>query len=56
MPETTIAQLRDPPGFSADPFMEIIRAGARKLIEQAIPAELAALMAAFAEEKLENGT
>jgi putative transposase len=53
---TTIKQLPDPSGFSADPFTDIIREGARKLIEQAIHAELAALMAAFADEKLENGT
>jgi transposase-like protein len=53
---TTIKQLPDPSGFSADPFTEIIRDGARKLIEQAIHAELAALMSAFADEKLENGT
>ncbi|MTH79472.1 IS256 family transposase [Paracoccus aestuariivivens] len=52
---TTITQLPDPSGFSADPFTDIIRDGARKLIEQAIHAELAALMAAFSEEKLENG-
>ena len=50
MPETTITQLPDPSGFSADPFTDIIRDGARKLIEQAIHAELAALMAAFSEE------
>mgnify|MGYP002716762288 CR=1 FL=1 len=53
---TTIKQLPDPSVFSADPFTEIIREGARRLIEQAIHAELAALMAAFADEKLENGT
>jgi putative transposase len=56
MRETTIAKLPDPSGFSADPFTDIIRDGARKLIEQAIHAELAALMAAFSAEKLENGT
>lgn len=52
---TTITQLLDPSGFSPDPFTDIIRDGARKLIEQAIHAELTALMAAFSEEKLENG-
>ena len=56
MPENTIAKLPDPSGFSTDPFTDIIRDGARKLIEQAIHAELAALMAAFSAEKLENGT
>ena len=56
MPENTIAKLPDPSGFSTDPFTDIIRDGARKLIEQAIQAELAVLMAAFSAEKLENGT
>jgi transposase-like protein len=52
---TTIKQLPDPSGFSTDPFTDIIREGARKLIEQAIHAELAMLMAAFSEENLEDG-
>ena len=55
MRETTITQLPDPSGFGADPFTDVLREGARKLIEQAIHAELAALMAAFAGEKLEDG-
>ena len=53
--ETTITQLPDPSGFSADPFTEVISDGARKLIEQAIHAELASLMAAFSGERLEDG-
>ena len=56
MPQNTITSLPDPSGFSADAFTDILRNGARKLIEQAIHAELAALMATFSEEKLENGT
>ncbi|SNT34056.1 hypothetical protein SAMN04488078_11037, partial [Antarctobacter heliothermus] len=55
MSETTITQLPDPSGFSADPFTDVIRDGARKLIEQAIHAELATLMAAFSGERLEDG-
>ena len=55
MSETTITTLPDPSGFSPDPLTDVIRDGARKLIEQAIEAELAALMTAFAEEKLEDG-
>jgi hypothetical protein len=35
MPETTITQLPDPSGFSSDPFTDVLRDGARKLIEQA---------------------
>ena len=55
MQENTITQLPDPSGFSADPFTDVIRDGARKLIEQAVHAELAALMAAFSGERLEDG-
>ncbi len=55
MRENTITQLPDPSGFGTDPFTDVIRDGARKLIEQAIHAELAALMAAFAGEALEDG-
>jgi len=55
MRENTITQLPDPSVFSADPFMDVIRDGARKLIEQAIYAELATLMAAFSKETLEDG-
>jgi transposase-like protein len=55
MSETTITQLPDPSGYSSDPFTDVLRDGARKLIEQAIHAELATLMAAFSETKLEDG-
>ena len=55
MPENTITQLPDPSGFSSDPFTDVLRDGARKLIEQAIHAELATLMNAFSKEKLEDG-
>ena len=36
MPEATITPLRDPSGFASDPLTELVRNGARKLIEQAI--------------------
>jgi transposase-like protein len=55
MSEDTIATLPDPSGFPPDPLTEVIRDGARKLIEQAIEAELATLLAAFADHKLEDG-
>ena len=55
MSETTITTLPDPSGFSPDPLTDLIRDGARKLIEQAVEAELATLLAAFAEDKLEDG-
>ena len=52
MSQPTITQLHDPSGCASDPFTYILRDGARKLIEQAIHAELAILMAGFSEEKL----
>ncbi|SPJ26513.1 IS256 family transposase [Palleronia abyssalis] len=55
MSEDTITQLPDPSGFSRDPLSDLIRGGARKLIEQAVEAELATLLAAFADHKLEDG-
>jgi putative transposase len=54
MSEDTIIKVPDPSGLSCDPFTAVLRDGARKLIEQAIQAELATLMAGFAGEKL-NG-
>ena len=55
MSDDTITKLPDPSGFGSDPFTAVLRDGARKLIEQAIHAELAALLTAFAAEKLEDG-
>ena len=55
MSEFTIAQLPDPSGFSTDALTDVIRAGARQLIEQAIHAELAVLMSMFSEDRLEDG-
>ena len=55
MHDDTITRLPDPSGFAPDALTEVIRAGARKLIEQAIEAELAVLLAAFSDEKLADG-
>ncbi len=55
MTETTITQLPDPSGFSADPLTGILRSGARRLIEQAVEAELAVLLAAHAGERTADG-
>ena len=55
MSVTTITQLPDPSGFSSDPFTGVLRDGARKLIEQAIHAELVALINAFSGGRLEDG-
>ncbi len=55
MSEATVTQLPDPSGFASDPLTELVRAGARKLIEQAIEAELGALLAVHADEKTGDG-
>ena len=55
MSEATITQLPDLSRFASDPLTELVREGARKLIEQAIQAELSALLAAHAEEKTADG-
>lgn len=55
MTKTTIAALPDPSGFSPDPLTEILRSGARDLIQQAVEAELAALLETHIAEKTEDG-
>jgi putative transposase len=55
MHDDTITRLPDPSGIGPDALTEVIRSGARKLIEQAIEAELAALLAAFSSDKLADG-
>lgn len=55
MRDATITRLPDPSGLSADPLSDLIRDGARKLIEQAIEAELSALLDAFAHDRLADG-
>ena len=55
MSNNTITKLPDPSGILPDPLTDVIRGGARKLIEQAIEAELATLLAAFADQRLEDG-
>jgi len=55
MKRDTITALPDPNGFSADPLTDLIRAGARQLIEQALEAELNALLAQFAGETTPEG-
>ncbi len=54
MTKTTITKLPDPSGFSPDPLTEVLRSGARRLIEQAVEAELATLLAAHADEQTED--
>ncbi len=55
MSDDTITELPDPSGISPDPLTDVIRDGARRLIEQAIEAELATLLGAFADHRLDDG-
>jgi putative transposase len=55
MSEDTIIALPDPSGSAPDPLTEVLRSGARRLIEQAIEAELSALLAVHAGAMTEDG-
>ena len=55
MTTNTITQLSDPQGFSPDPLTDILRSGARHLIQQAVEAELSVLMDAHSADQTEDG-
>ena len=55
MTKTTITALPDPHGFSPDPLTDRLRSGAQRLIEQAVEAELAVLLEAYASEEMDDG-
>ena len=55
MTKTTITSLPDPNGFSPDPLSDILRAGARNLIQQAVEAELSMLLEAHSGETISDG-
>jgi hypothetical protein len=49
MKEDTVIAFRQPGSFSADPLTDILRAGARRLLGQAIEAEVEEHIAAHAD-------
>ncbi|MEL7453465.1 MAG: IS256 family transposase [Pseudomonadota bacterium] len=55
MTKTTITTLPDLHGFSPDPLTDILRAGARDLIQQAVEAELSALLEAHSGDRTADG-
>ena len=55
MTRDTITQLPDPQGFSPDPLTDLLRSGAQRLIEQAVEAELAALLETYADDRTDDG-
>ena len=54
MTESTVVFRPSPEGVE-DPLTEVLRAGARELVRQAVEAELGALLAAYEEERTETG-
>ena len=54
MTEDSVVALHHP-GMTADPLTEVLRAGARELLAQAIEAEVAAVLAAHEHLKTEDG-
>ena len=55
MSEDTITHLPDPSRFARDAITDLIRDGARRLLQQAIEAELETLLTAHAGEQTEDG-
>ena len=54
MTETNVFQLSQP-GTFADPLTEVLRAGARALLAQAVEAEVATLLSRYADETTDDG-
>ena len=48
MREDTVVQLRQPGSFADDPLTEVLRLGARRLLGQAVEAEVAGFVEAYA--------
>ena len=55
MTKSIITQLPNPSGSSRDPLTDILRSRTRRMVEQAVEAELATLLAAHAGETTEDG-
>jgi putative transposase len=55
MTKTIITTLPDRHGFSPDPLTDLLRSGARGLIQQAIEAELSVLLEAYSGDRIEDG-
>ncbi|MCV6576156.1 MAG: transposase, partial [Cohaesibacter sp.] len=55
MTKSTITSFPDPHGFSADPLTDLLRAGARDLIQQAVEAELSSLLETHSSEQTKDG-
>jgi len=55
MTEPPITTLIDPSGFPPDPLTDILRSGARYLIQQAVEAELSVLLDAHSGDRTEDG-
>jgi len=55
MTKSIITTLPDPHGFSPDPLTDLLRSGARDLIQQAVEAELSVLLETYSGDRIEDG-
>ena len=55
MKQNTVIQLNTPGSAPEDPLTELLRNGARTLIQEAVRAEFDEFLAKFANERLEDG-
>ncbi len=55
MTQNTVIQLNTPGAGPEDPLTELLRKGARRLIQEAVKAEFDDFLAQFTHERLENG-
>ena len=55
MKENTIVAFRNPSDFQEDPLTDVLRAGARQLLSQAVEAEVAAFLEANAGLVVDSG-
>jgi len=55
MTKFIITTLPDPHGFSPDALTDLLRSGARGLIQQAVAAELSVLLETYSGDRIEDG-
>jgi putative transposase len=55
MTKSILTTLPDPHGFLPDPLTDLLSSGARGLIQQAVEAELSALLETYSGDRIEDG-
>jgi len=56
MKDNTVIELKRPGSFVADPLTEILRGGARKLLSEALKAEIEEFLSQYSELRCSDGT